>query len=164
MRNVNVRLALAVIAGMAFLPATTIVQAQSDSARLDIRTARDVAVSPSGTLWIVGAGSTPNGSVQRLVGSALVTQPGSAVRVAVEPSGNAWIVNSSGDLYHWEKTPARSQAWVLASLKAMDVAVGASGAVWAVGTDHRILGFQNGTWTALSGGGDRIAVDPLGYP
>lgn len=165
MRSTRARLlALTMIPGMMLLFGSKPIQAQISGAKLDIRMGRDIAVNANGTVWTIGGEATPNATIQRLVGSSLVTQPGSAVRIAVDPSGNAWIVNSNGDLYHWEKTGTSAEAWVLSSLKAMDVAAGASGAVWAVGTDHRIMELRDGTWTAISGAGDRIAVDPAGNP
>jgi hypothetical protein len=138
--------------------------AQIDFSKPDIRSARDVGVSPKGDLWIIGPEASSDGSIGRLSASAIVMQPGNASRVAVEPSGNAWVVKSNGELYHWEKAGTAPETWVQSNLKAMDIAVGASGAVWAVGTDHRIMGFRNGVWTAISGAGDRIAVDPVGNP
>lgn len=153
-----------VLASAMLLLSATTIQAQIDYANFDIQKARDVSVAPNGTLWTIGPEAATNASIQRLVGSALVTQPGSAVRVAVEPSGSAWVVNAGGDVYHWEKAGRAAENWVRKDLKAMDVAVGANGAVWAIGSDHRVMRFANGAWTAISGGGDRIAVDPSGNP
>jgi Tectonin domain/Thiol-activated cytolysin beta sandwich domain len=165
MRSLSVRrLAPAGVLGVMIVLSAATVHAQTDSSNFDIRKARDVAVSAAGTLWTIGPDGAPNGSIQRLLASALVTQPGSAVRIAVDPTGKAWVVNSTGELYHWEKADTSSETWVLSDLKAMDVGVGANGSVWAVGTDHRIMGFRNGKWAAISGGGDRIAVDPAGNP
>ena len=154
MRELSVRrLPPVVILAMMILLGAGTANAQTDYPSFDIRKARDVAVSAAGTLWTIGPEATPNATIQRLVGSALVTQPGSAVRIAVDPSGTAWVVNSGGELYHWEKNGTAPETWVLSNLKAMDVGVGANGAVWAVGTDHRIMGFKNGTSSGIRGRG-----------
>lgn len=139
-------------------------RAQIDYSKIDVRKASDIAVNTMGALWTVGSDPASVNSIQRLVNGSLVTQPGAALRIAVDPNGNPWIVNQSGDVFHWEKSGSAPESWVNKNLKAMDVGVGRSGAVWAVGTDHRILKFENGTWTAISGAGDKIAVDNGGNP
>lgn len=158
------RAAKAVMHGAMILLFASAAGAQTGSSMVHIQKARDVATNSTGATWIISADGSPNGTIQRSVGLALVTVPGAAVRIAVDPLGNAWVVNSAGDLYHWEKPATAPATWVLSNLKAMDVGVGANGAVWAVGADHRIMGFHNGTWAAISGAGDRIAVDADGNP
>lgn len=77
------RLAPSAILGVMILLCAATVHAQTDYSNFDIRKARDVAVSAAGTLWTIGPDATPNATIQRLVGSTLVAQPGSAVRIAV---------------------------------------------------------------------------------
>ena len=154
----------AVICSVMVIVFARAMDAQIDYSKIDTRTARDIAVNTMGALWTIGSDPASATGIQRLVGSALVTQPGTAVRIAVDPSGNPWIVNEVGDVYHWEKTGTAPATWVQSPLKAMDIGVGRSGAVWAVGVDHRIMKLDNGTWTAISGAGDRIAVDIAGNP
>jgi hypothetical protein len=124
------RAAKAVMHGAMILLFASAAGAQTGSSMVHIQKARDVATNSTGATWIISADGSPNGTIQRSVGLALVTVPGAAVRIAVDPLGNAWVVNSAGDLYRWEKPATAPATWVLSNLKAMDVGVGANGAVW----------------------------------
>ena len=120
----------------------------------------DMSANASGALWAIAL--DPRASADKPIlkwsGTQFVAQSVSAKRITVDPEGNPWIVTSTGVLAHL--TPGR----VDASLKAIDVAVGANGAVWAISTDSRIHRLRNGVWEAISGAGVRIAVDPQGNP
>ena len=120
----------------------------------------DMSANSSGALWAVALGpnTTSDQPILKWNGNAFVAQSRSAKRIAVDQQGNPWIVTAAGVLSQW------TTQWNDASLKAMDVAVGANGAVWAIGTDSRINQLVNGTWRAISGAGTRIAVDPSGNP
>ena len=104
-------------------------------AQVDVRTARDVAVTPAGEVWTITADGAANGAIQRFTSGGMVTLPGGATRIAIGPRGGAWVVNAGGDLYHWEKGPEGYEIWKLYSPKAKDVGVGANGWVWAIASD-----------------------------
>ena len=120
----------------------------------------DLAANASGALWAIALDprTSPDKPVLRWTGSTFAAQSVSAKRIAVDPQGNPWIVTAAGVLSHW------TTRWEEASLKAMDVAVGANGAVWAVGADRRVSQLVDGTWKPISGAASRIAVDPRGNP
>jgi hypothetical protein len=127
--------------------------------------ASDVAVSPTGIVWLVGRD-------RRTTGPALIRDqttyapapPGTPARVAVDPAGSAWVVNTDGTVWNWGRNTNYVQDWVQASLAAMDIAVGANGHVWAISTGQRVMQFTNGRWEGITGAGVRIAVDPSGNP
>jgi len=139
-------------------------------------TASDIAVSSTGVVYAVSAG-VGNGDkpVMKLSGSSWVTQHDNAgVRIAVDPQGMPWLVNGAGTLFHYTVTVTRTGdedikggmqrtlKWEPASLRALDVAVGANGAVWAIGADQATYHLVNGAWNSVGGGAQRIAVDPAG--
>ncbi len=50
-------------------------------------------------------------------------------RVAVALNGFPWLLTADGSVWHWIKTSAGKEDWVQVPLKAIDIAVGATGAV-----------------------------------
>jgi len=138
------------------------VSAQAPAGWVPVGTASvsDMSANASGALWAVSLDprTSADKPILKWSGTQFVAQPVSAKRIAVDPQGNPWIVTSAGALSHL--TPAR----VDAPLKAIDVAVGANGAVWAISTDSRIHRLRNGAWEPISGAAVRIAVDPQGNP
>jgi hypothetical protein len=86
------------------------------------------------------------------------------VAIAVDPTGKPWVVTSLHRIYHWN-----GGGWTPMPGTATDVAVGASGAVWAIGAnrvgrDYGIWHWTGTTWTPVTGTGVAIAVDPTGKP
>lgn len=126
--------------------------------------ASEVAVSPSGAVWTIGKEPGSIRTLLKLGETTFASPPGTPLRAAVDLNGFAWVVNSNGDLWHWARTSAGKEDWVLSPQKALDVAVGANGAVWTIGTDQRIRRLRDDAWEAISGAGVRIAVDPTGNP
>ncbi|MEO8577925.1 MAG: hypothetical protein ABI556_14550, partial [Gemmatimonadales bacterium] len=138
------------------------VSAQAPASWVPVGTASvsDMAANANGALWAIALDPRSSGDkpVLKWTGTEFAPQSVSAKRIAVDPQGSPWIVTSAGVLSH------NTSRWEVAALKAIDVAVGANGAVWAVGTDSRISQFVDGSWKAVNGGATRIAVDPRGNP
>lgn len=62
-----------------------------------------------------------------------------------------------------------SLTWIQQPGAATDIAVGANGAVWVLGTNpvpggYAIFRWNGSDWEGIDGGGVRIAVDPNGMP
>jgi hypothetical protein len=119
-----------------------------------------MAANATGAVWAIALDprTAADKPVLKWTGTQFEPQSVSAKRIAVDPQGNPWIVTSAGVLSQW------SSRWVEAPLKAIDVAVGANGAVWAISPDSRIHRLRNGVWEAISGAAVRLAVDPQGNP
>jgi hypothetical protein len=126
--------------------------------------ASDIAVSPAGVVWLIGREPRSMRSTLVLGETGFVTPHGSPARVAVDLNGFPWLVNSDGSVWHWVRNSTGKEDWVQSPLKAIDIAVGANGAVWAIDTDQRIAQLRNGAWEPIGGAGVRIAVDPSGNP
>ncbi len=126
--------------------------------------ASDVAVSPSGVVWLIGREPRSIRSTLMLGEMAFVTPRGSPARVAVDLNGFPWLLNTDGTVWHWVRDGAGKEDWVQSPLKAIDMAVGANGAVWAIDLDRRVVQLRNGAWERATGSGVRIAVDPSGSP
>jgi hypothetical protein len=147
---------------LAFLPVSAVMAQVAPASWIPVGTASvsDLSANANGDLWAIAL--DPRTSADKPVlkwnGKEFVAQSVAAKRIAVDPQGNPWIVTGAGALSHW------NSKWEPASLKAMDVAVGANGAVWAIGTDSRISQLVDGNWKAVSGAAVRIAVDPRGNP
>jgi hypothetical protein len=125
-------------------------------------TAQDIAVSKNGVVWATGT----NNVIYKWNNSKWETIPGAASRIAVDTSGNAWVANANGDIYKYQ---SQTNDWSQAPGKAKDVAVGADGSVWIVGAyptsgGYEIYKYNGSAWNKISGGAERIAVDPFGMP
>jgi ribosome biogenesis protein Nip4 len=129
--------------------------------------ANDIGIGANGAVWVIGTNRTPGGFGiwQRAPrGNDWSAIDGGAVRIAVDPSGMPWVVNESGNIFRrtaagWQQLPGAAK----------DIGIGANGAVWVIGTNAVPGGFgiwtwTGTTWTAIDGGGVRIAVDPTGAP
>ncbi len=126
--------------------------------------ASDIAVSPKGVVWLVSREANSIQSSLVLADTRFVTPRGSPSRVAVDPNGFPWLVNSDGTLWHWMRSATGVEDWVQSSLKAIDIAVGANGAVWAIDTKQRVVQLMDGAWQPTNETGVRISVDPSGNP
>jgi hypothetical protein len=129
--------------------------------------ANDIGIGANGAVWVIGTNRAPGGFGiwQRAPrGNDWSAIDGAAVRIAVDPSGMPWVVNDAGNIFRrtaagWQQLPGAAK----------DIGIGANGAVWVIGTNAVPGGFgiwtwTGTTWTAIDGGGVRIAVDPTGAP
>jgi len=152
-------------------------------------------------MWVIGTSQIQGGyEIYRWVKNNWEKTPGGAVRVSVDTDGSAWVVNNTGNIFHSSVTPSRAAApacdesrrplqhcttasapatqvqWTTQSGSATDIAVGANGDVWMIGTDrsgndygiYKAV-FASGTrnvssWQKVDGGAVRIAVGPDGSP
>lgn len=129
-------------------------------------TARDVAVAPDGTLYVIGTTTAPGGyTLWKWVSGAWVSVPGGATHLALAFSaGNTgdglWVTNSSNQI--WYSAAGDGSDWVQEPGSAVNV--GASpDSVWVLGTNTVPGGFGlwgwNGDvagWEQLTGGGTSV--------
>ena len=126
--------------------------------------ASDIAVSPSGVVWLIGREPNSIRTTLVLAETQFFTPRGSPARVAVDLNGFPWLLNADGTLHHFVRSSAGKEEWELVPLKAIDIAVGSSGAVWAIDAERRIVRLRSGAWESIGGAGVKIAVDPSGDP
>lgn len=128
--------------------------------------ASDVAINPTGVVWLIGREphSIRTTLVLGVTSFALPVSRANPARVAVDLNGFPWLVNSDGTVWHWVRNSAGAESWIQQPIKAIDIAVGASGAVWAIGTDKHVMRLDGDAWEPTSGTGVKIAVDPSGNP
>jgi Tectonin domain len=79
------------------------------------------------------------------------------------------LLSIAGVLGTATPSSAATVNWTLLPGRASDIGVGASGAVWAIGTNpvpggYGIHQYVNGQWVAIAGGAVRVAVGPDGWP
>jgi hypothetical protein len=92
---------------------------------------------------------------------------GSGRRITVDPAGNAWMVNSLNQIWRY---PKDGPDWQLMPGAATDIAAGADGTLWAIGTTVAPGGYTlqkwNGTnWPRVTDGSAvRIAIAKDGSP
>jgi Peptidase family C25/Tectonin domain len=130
--------------------------------------ALDVAVSADGTSWVIGSNPVGTGGdfgVHKFTNGQWQTVTGGGVRIAAAPDGKPWIVNAKREIFRYV-----GPGWERIGGAARDIAVGARGAVWVIGTnavgggDYGVHEFRGSGWASIDGGGVRIAVDPQGNP
>jgi hypothetical protein len=132
--------------------------------------ARDITFGSEGipaidSMWIVGTNQVPGGyGLYTWIGTGWVPLPGGAVSMSVDPAQVAWATNSANQIWY-----GGGGAWSQQPGFATDVAVGANGTAWIVGTNQAPGGYGiyrwNGSrWMPQEGGGVAISVDPSGEP
>jgi hypothetical protein len=143
--------------------------------------ARDIAVSSNGSIWVVGWSTSdlrcrPNpcdGGIYRWTGSAWQQMPGSANRITVDQWDDPWVVTSGGGISHWT-----GSAWQQLPGAATDIACGSGNAYhadcWVTGTDGGIYHWhstgspfthvESGSWEAVPGSAVTITVGPSHNP
>jgi len=116
----------------------------------------DVGAGGNGQVWVTNSFQ----AIFRWSNGSWGQGPGKAVRVAVDPQGNAWVVNSGGAVYKWVN---EINNWTqIPGGGLSDIGVGASGAVWAVGTNQQIYRWTGSAWAQMPGAAVRVSVDPQG--
>ena len=73
------------------------------------------------------------------------------------------MINSAHQIYRW------NGGWTTHPGSATDIAVGADGSVWVIGTNavaggYGIYDWNGSAWAAVAGGAVVIAVSPSGHP
>jgi hypothetical protein len=127
--------------------------------------AKDIAIGANGAVWSIGNTPTDGGfNIQSWNGKIWQNIDGGGVRIAVDPKGNPWVINSANQIFR-----RVDNSWVLIVGSATDIAIGANGDVWIIGTSAREGGFNiskwnDGNWVDVDGGGKKIAVENSGIP
>lgn len=135
--------------------------------------ATDIGIGADGSVFITGTDSvsaTGGFSIRKWNGSSFVVLPAcAAVRVAAGPDGTPWVVNKSHLIFN---NPGLNLIWNQLPGTATDIAVGADGSAYIIGTDsvsatggYSIQKWNGNGWTVMPQcAGVRIAVDPHGTP
>lgn len=133
----------------------------------------DVAAGADGSIFAIGIDViSPTGGfgIYKLAGNKLNKLPYCAgVRIAVAPDGRPWVVNKSNLIFRYRDS---TSYWETMPGTATDIAVGADGSVFALGTQevspsggYAIMKWNGYGWDILAGcAGVRIAVDANGTP
>lgn len=127
--------------------------------------ARDIAASAAGRIAVIGTNQINGGfEVYTWTGSDWKIVAGAAgVRVAIDGSNRLWVVNDKDEIWMqdggtWKRQPG----------SAKDIACGADGTVYAIGTvafpgGYKVYQWTGGNWQEVPGqGGVRISVDNQG--
>ena len=129
-------------------------------------TATEIAAGADGSMWMIGTGNPSRGfgiHQWRSNNWSKINDNG-AERIAVDRKGNVWTINSRNEIYQ-----KRGSGWNRMPGAARDIAAGADGSVWIIGTDVRGDGFgiyrwNDRDWSRVDGAARRIAVDRDGNP
>ncbi|RYU85879.1 hypothetical protein EWM62_18760 [Mucilaginibacter terrigena] len=132
---------------------------------------KDVGIGADGSIFIIGIDSTSASSgysISKLVNNTLTKLPDcGAVRVAVSPAGVPWVVTKAHKILKYNGT-----GWDEMPGSGSDIAIGANGAVFAIGTietsptgGNNIMKWTGTAWEdMLDCAAIRIAVTPAGIP
>jgi hypothetical protein len=132
---------------------------------------KDIGIGADGSVFIIGTDSTSASSgysISKLVNNMLTKLPDcGAVRVAVSPTGVPWVVTKAHKILKyngngWDEMPGLGT----------DIAIGANGAVFAIGNietspsgGNNIMRWTGAGWVdMLDCAAIRIAVTPAGIP
>src|SRR5688572_5977433 len=117
-----------------------------------------------GVVWLIAREPRSIRTALVVGETQFATPRGSPARVAVGLNGFPWLLLTDGSVWHYVRNTAGKEEWMQSPLKAIDIAVGANGAVWAIDTEQRIVQLRNDAWERIDGAGVRISVDPSGNP
>jgi DNA-binding beta-propeller fold protein YncE len=128
--------------------------------------ATDIAISPEGTVFILGTNRVDGGyAVYRWTGRGWAHMTGGGVAIAAGPHNSVWVIDNAGHIFRYI-----SGGWQKMSGEASDIAAGADGSVYITGKEYCGTGYSiyrfvapNG-WAKLTGCGTEIAVSPHGKP
>ncbi|GGH17631.1 hypothetical protein GCM10007352_27880 [Mucilaginibacter phyllosphaerae] len=132
---------------------------------------KDIGIGANGSIFIIGTDSTSASSgysISELKNNQLTKLPDcGAVRVAVSPLGMPWVVNKAHKILKYNGT-----GWDELPGLATDIAIGANGSVFTIGTievsptgGNNIMRWTGTAWEdMLDCAGTRIAVTPAGIP
>ncbi len=139
-------------------------------------TGKEIAVSSSGRIWKINAGSGDQKVQYWDPSTSAWIQPsiGSGVRIEVENGGSVWAVNSLGDAW---KADVNGNNWVKyntqdpsGTITIRDIGAGGNNQVWAVGGSYdatygyEVFNLVNGKWWSSAARAMRVTVDKNGAP
>ena len=130
----------------------------------------DLGISPTGNVWAIGTnvvGQNGDFGIHHFKEGVWSSVSGGGIRISVAATEVPWIVNHKG-----RNIPTDGASWGEdKGREARDIACGAGGEVWVIGTNsvgngdfgiHCYRGSND--WRSIDGGGVRIAVHPDGMP
>jgi Tectonin domain len=136
--------------------------------------ARDIGVGPDSgcTAAVIGTNSLGGGGGVYVWTGAQWVGPvagGSGARITVSAGGLPRVVNKNNAIYRMLISNTGALFWSALPGLGSDIASGADGSLWVIGTNAVPGGggvwLYTGSWVQpFGGGGTRIAVDPLGQP
>jgi hypothetical protein len=125
----------------------------------------DIAFGADGSLWAIGANPGPGGfGIYQWTNNGWTRVAGEAVKIAVAPDGTPFVINSAHNTY-----ALTGGSWVRGPGALTDIALGADGSLWGLGTNPGPGGFgiyqwTNSGWTRVAGWAVSITVGPKGTP
>ena len=133
----------------------------------------NIDASADGSIYLNG-GTPANGffdnSMYKWNGSSWAPIAGASMQMAVEPLGTPWALASSGVAFRLFPDTRLGWGTVPGGLKMTYIAVGASGQVWASGSDdvgggnHSTYQWDGQKWINTQAQTVRVAVEPDGRP
>lgn len=136
-------------------------------------TAKDVAVSKTGAVWIVSTTCTGGDcAIRKWNGSSWDTATGDGgYRIVLDPSSIPWMIKSNGNIYKRSGASATTGSWTQVAGCAKDIAIGDNGQVWILGCESAFGGYSikrrnasTSSWETADGVAVRIAVNWNGVP
>jgi hypothetical protein len=113
----------------------------------------DIGMGGGDALWCIGNDAQPGGySIYQWSNGTWANRHGGAVRIDVDGSGNAWVVNDAGQIFHWTGA-AWSGVAGPTNVRAIDIGIGANGAVLIAGNDGKAWQWTVGGWRDRGNGG-----------
>jgi len=132
--------------------------------------AKDVGIGANGAVWVVGTNKVAGGyGIYRWDNNNWTQLPGvGGVRIDVDPRGFAWVVNEARNVFRFETSGfswyGSKEKWIPVPGAALDVGIGANGAVYVVGQDNGVYQWTGSGWTKRDGAFTDISVDQKGNP
>ena len=129
--------------------------------------ANEIGVSRNGAAFVIGTSPCIGSgcTVYAFRNANWQSLPGTATRVAADPAGNPWVINQQGNIFRYSGSSFVQQPGL-----ASDIAIGADGSVFVIGTGPcnasgcTVYKFDGSRFIPYPGTGVRIAVDPSGNP
>jgi hypothetical protein len=128
--------------------------------------ATDIAISPEGTVFILGTNQVEGGyAIYRWTGRDWARMTGGGVAIAAGLHNSVWIVDNQSHIFRYV-----SGGWQKMSGEASDIAAGADGSVYIIGKEYCSTGYKIFRfvapygWAKLTGCGEKIAVSSQGTP
>jgi WD40 repeat protein len=125
--------------------------------------ATDIAVGSDGSVWIVGSESRGYLAFRWDDGAWVKAPRTHWMRIDAGPEGTVWAINRESKVFRW-----KNNDWQELAGAATDIAVGADGTVFIIGSEskgHRIYKWDDGAWSDFPGSNyKRVAVGPDGNP